>query len=164
MGSDGVTGGCTVVVGGPQCWVPLPPRPPTEEVRVVMVHRTYSAAPPLGRSECPDQGRHGSSWFARLHLLTRVCSCTDMPVCVSVHTCTCPHASAGSCGREHAGAHMHLRVSACVPVCLCVYRHMCRCTHSHVCPMCAACLHACVCARVRVWSQRILPHSGNLLG
>ena len=132
----------------------------------------YSAGLPSGWSEFADQSSHGSSWFACLHLLTRVCSCSYMSVCIGTHMCTCPHVSAGSHGREHSGAHMHLCVSTCVPACTCVYRHMCRCmcscvctwalTHAHVCsPACVHmphvnCTHACTCGCVCVWYQRIL--------
>ena len=126
----------------------------------------YSAGLPSGWSEFADQSSHGSSWFACLHLLTRVCSCTYMSVCIGTHMCTCPHVSAGSHGREHSGAHMHLCVSTCVPACTCIYRHMCRCmcscvctwalTHAHTCsPACVHmphvnCTHACTCVCVCV--------------
>ena len=143
-------------------------------VRVVMLLGPYSAGLPSGWSEFADQSSHGSSWFACLHLLTRVCSCSYMSVCIGTHMCMCPHVSAGSHGREHSGAHMHLCVSTCVPACTCVYRHMCRCmcscvctwalTHAHACS--PACVHmphvnrthvcTCVCVCVCVWYQRIL--------
>ena len=103
----------------------------------------YSAGLPSGWSEFADQSSHGSSWFACLHLLTRVCSCSYMSVCIGTHMCMCPHVSAGSHGREHSGAHMHLCVSTCVPACTCVYRHMCRCMCSCVCTWALTHAHAC---------------------
>ena len=165
-----------MVAGRPQCWAPLPPS---------LAHRggeggdgapPYRAGPPLGRSECPDQGSHGSSWFARLHLLTRVCSCTDMSVCVLEHTCAHAH----TCLQAHVDMNTQVPtcIFVCLPVCPCVsvftgtcadvYAHMCAHVPSHMhtrahlhvcmCPMCAACLHMCVCACacVSVWNQRIL--------
>lgn len=149
---------------------------------MVMVHRPYSAGPPLGRSACPDQGSHGSSGFARLHVLTRVCSHTDMSVCVLVHTCAHAH----TCLQAHVDMNMQVPtcIFVCLPVCPCVsaftgtcadvYAHMCAHVPAHVpshvhmrahlhvcmCPMCAACIHTCVCvcayACVRVWNKRIL--------
>ena len=82
---------------------------------------------------------------------------------ISTHMCTCPHVSAGSHGREHAGAHMHLRVSACAlcvsaftGTCADVYTHVCAHVPSHMhtrarllvctCLMCDAHAHAHVCA------------------
>ena len=129
-----------MVAGRPQCWAPLPPS---------LTHRggeggdgapPYRAGPPLGWSECPDQGSHGSSWFVRLHLLTRVCSCTDMSGCILVHTCAHAH----TCLQAHVDVNTQVPtcIFVCLPVCPCVsvftgtradgYTHMCAHVPSHM--------------------------------
>ena len=75
----------------------------------------------------------------------RVCMCTCIHACVSVHVCACVHVymhvSLHVCTCIHARISVHvcacLHVRVCMPVCACLCIHVCACLHVHVCmPVC----------------------------